>query len=573
MVDGMGSEAPEGPLESAVLDEAHLGDIKGALGTLRWRQLWPPRTGRGRLLALAAISGPGLLALVADNDAGGVATYAQAGASQGPRLLWVLLLLGPVLLINQEMAARLGAVSGVGHARVIFERFGRLWGWFSLGDLLLLNCLTLVTEFAGVRLAAAYLGIPATVAVPGAAVLLVLATLSGSFRHWEGVMYLLVAVGVAAVPALILAHRPPAPTVVDALVPGVHGPAAPAIVLVVALAGTTVAPWQLFFQQSVVVDKRITPRWLGYERVDTAVGTVLMLVGAAAVMLASAAAFGGGAPASGYPEAGALAAGIGHRLGNVAGGLFAVLLLDGAILGAAAVTLATSYAMGDVSGARHSLHRTPAEAPAFYAVFALLVAGAATIVLLPGVPLGAVTTAVQVLAGLLLPSATLFLLLLCNDTAVLGPWTNPRWLNAAASLIVAGLLLLSALLVVTSLFPAAPLGLLVPALGAVAIVGLTVTTVATWPRRGGHVTPPLREDGRPLLTLVRPRTLVVMPTEARGSAAWRLRRGTWRTPRLEELRRPAWSRGRIAGMIALRAYLLLAIVLVGARLIATIVGH
>ena len=568
----MASEAADSRLESAVLDEAHLGDIEGALGTLRWRQLRPPGTGRGRMLALAAVCGPGLLALVADNDAGGVATYAQAGGTQGTRLLWVLLLLGPILFINQEMAARLGAVSGVGHARLIRERFGRLWGWFSVGDLVLLNILTLVTEFVGVRLAAAYLGIPAAVAVPGAALLLVAATLTGSFRHWEGMMYLLVAVGVATVPALILAHHPARPAVMDVLVPGVHGAALPAIVLVLALAGTTVAPWQLFFQQSVVVDKRITPRWLGYERVDTAVGTVIMLAGAAVVMVLAATAFAGGHAAE-FPDAGAIATGIGSRIGTVAGGLFAALLLDGAILGAAAVTLSTSYAIGDVSGARHSLHRTPGEAPTFYVVFVLLVAGTAGVVMLPGIPLGLVTTAVQVLSGLLLPSATVFLLLLSNDAAVLGPWTNPRWLNGAASVCVAGLLVLSALVVVTSLFPSAPLGVVGPILGGIAVAGLAATAAVSRPRTRVEPTPPVRPDGRPALTLVRHGIVVVIPREARTGAALRQERGAWRTPRLDELRRPVWTRGRLAGMIALRAYVVIAVLLVGARLAATALGH
>ena len=562
----MDSQAAGRPLESAVIDDAHLGDIRGALGRLRWRQLSPPRTGRGRLMALAAISGPGLLALVAANDAGGIATYAQAGQAQGPRLLWVLLLLGPVLLINQEMAARLGAVSGVGHARLILERFGRLWGWFSLGDLLLLNALTLVTEFAGVRLAATALGVPPGVAVVAAAILLLAATLGGSFRCWEGVMCLLVAVAVAAIPALLLAHAPVGVRAADVLVPGVVGPAVPSIVLVIALAGTTVAPWQLFFQQSVVVDKRITPRWLGYERVDTAAGALLMLLGAAVVMLLGAAAFDGRASSRGDLMAGGLIGGIGAHVGGVATRLLAVLVLDGAVLGAAAVTLATSYAMGDVTGARHSLHRKPSEAPAFSAVVALLIAAASAVVLVPGLPLGLVITSVQVLAGLLLPSATVLLLLLCNDAAVLGPWVNSRLLNGVASTSVAGLLVLSALLLVTTLFPQAPVAVLLPGLAGIAMAGLLVTMVVTRPRRRSG-------DAKPVLALVGPRTLVVIPRRPAVRDARRRARRSWRTPRLEELRRPSWTRGRLAGMIALRAYLVLGVLLLAGRVVTAALGR
>src|SRR4249920_1710273 len=131
------------PGRRTVLDDAHVGDIHGALGTIRTHH-GPPLGGRRRLLALLAIIGPGLIVMVGDNDAGGVATYSQAGQNYGTSLLWVLLLLIPVLVVNQEMVVRLGAVTGVGHAKLINERFGRFWGWFSVGDLFVLNFLTIV---------------------------------------------------------------------------------------------------------------------------------------------------------------------------------------------------------------------------------------------------------------------------------------------------------------------------------------------------------------------------------------------------------------------------------------------
>src|SRR6202023_156520 len=169
---------------SAVLDEAHLGDIHGAFGTIRMSDMAPRRTWRQRLLTLAAIIGPGLIVMVGDNDAGGVSTYAQAGQNYGYSLLWVLLLLIPVLLVNQEMVVRLGAVTGVGHARLINERFGRFWGWVSVGDLFVLHFLTIVSEFIGVSLALGYFGISKYVAVPLAAAGLIAITASGSFRLW-----------------------------------------------------------------------------------------------------------------------------------------------------------------------------------------------------------------------------------------------------------------------------------------------------------------------------------------------------------------------------------------------------
>lgn len=151
---------------TAVLDSAHLGDIEGAFGRISVAETEHARTWKTRLLTLLAIVGPGIIVMVGDNDAGGVATYAQAGQNYGYSLLWVLLLLIPVLIVNQEMVVRLGAVTGVGHARLINERFGRGWGWFSVGDLFLLNFLTIVTEFIGISLAAEYIGISKYVVVP-----------------------------------------------------------------------------------------------------------------------------------------------------------------------------------------------------------------------------------------------------------------------------------------------------------------------------------------------------------------------------------------------------------------------
>src|SRR5512140_1536815 len=160
------------PPESSVLDSGREGDIKGAFGTIRQHEE-AHRSLRSRLLALLAIIGPGLIVMVGDNDAGGVATYSQAGQNYGTSLLWVLVLLVPVLIVNQEMVVRLGAVTGVGHTRLIKERFGRFWGWFSVGDLFVLNFLTITTEFIGVSLALGYLGVSKYVAVPVAAVALV----------------------------------------------------------------------------------------------------------------------------------------------------------------------------------------------------------------------------------------------------------------------------------------------------------------------------------------------------------------------------------------------------------------
>jgi Mn2+/Fe2+ NRAMP family transporter len=530
---------PARAVRTAHLDDAHVGDIVGALGTLRQGQERPRGIAR-RLLALLAILGPGLIVMVGDNDAGGVATYAQAGQNYGVGLLWTLLLLIPVLIVNQEMAARLGVVTGVGHARLILERFGGFWGAFSVGDLFLLNFLTIVTEFIGINQVASYFGLNPYLVVPLMAVALIATTITGSFRRWERFMYVFVAFNFLAIPLVVLSH-PHVATVAGGLLPQLPGGATSTLMLlIVSIVGTTVAPWQLFFQQSNVIDKRITPHWLAYERMDTIIGSVVVVLGAGALMVATAFAFRGTPQAGAFVDAGTTAHQLAARLGPVAGDVFAIILLNASLIGAAAITLSTSYAFGDVFKTRHSLHWSFREARTFYGIFTGVVAVAAAIVLIPHAPLGLVTLGVQALAGILLPSASVFLLLLSNDPEVLGPWVNGRRLNVLAGVIIGGLVMLSAILGCVTLFPEIDVTRLVEALGAVLLVGLAVIGVLQ-----------LRGDGR----------------DTAPAEAGEIDRLTWRMPPLETLARPRWSLARKIGVLTLRGYLVVAVILVLAKVV------
>jgi NRAMP (natural resistance-associated macrophage protein)-like metal ion transporter len=520
---------------TAVLDEAHVGDIRGAFGTIRHHDTGARRSWTARLLTLFAIMGPGLIVMVGDNDAGGVSTYAQAGQNYGLTLLWTLPLLVPVLIVNQEMVVRLGAVTGVGHARLINERFGKFWGTFSVGDLFILNFLTIATEFIGISLALGYFGISEYISVPIAAVALVVMTATGSFRRWERFMFVFIFANFLVIPLAVLSHPTPSAFFHGLTVPGVQGGFnSTSVLLIIAIVGTTVAPWQLFFQQSNIVDKRITPRWINYERVDTVLGSIVTVVAALLLMAVVAAAFTHTSLAGNYTNAGGVAHGLQHYIGSAAGAMFAIILLNGSLIGAASVTLATSYAFGDVFGVRHSLHRHWREAQFFYTSFAGMVALAAAIVIIPGAPLGLITTGVQALAGILLPSATVFLLLLCNDTEVLGPWVNRLWLNIVAGIIISILLMMSLVLMATTLFSSINVNDVALSLGAVLLVGYAVAGVI----------------------LVRTRH-----TRARPDAMSKERRANWRMPPLNLLKRPKWSKGRLVGMYLLRGYLVVAVVL------------
>jgi NRAMP (natural resistance-associated macrophage protein)-like metal ion transporter len=446
---------PDAPVRHAVLDEAHIGDITGALGTIKKEDVGPRNGWRARLVTLLAILGPGLIVMVGDNDAGAFGTYSQAGQNYGTTLLWTLLLLIPVLYVNQEMVLRLGAVTGVGHARLIFERFGKFWGAFSVIDLFLLNALTIVTEFIGITLALDYLGISKLWGTLVAAIVVLAAASTGNFRRFERFSLVLVLGSLLLVPIFLIVHPPLGQITHDLVVPQMPkgAPLVDVMLLIIAIVGTTVAPWQLFFQQSYVVDKRIKSRFINYERIDLAIGVVLVMIGAISIMCVAAATFAGRPGFGNFADTGAVALGIEKYAGHAAGVTFAVAIIDACIIGASAVSLATAYALGDVFSWRHSLHRKPTEALGFYAVFAGLIVIATALVLTPGVQLGLLTNAVQTLAGVLLPGATTFLLLLCNDKPVLGPWTNSRGYNLFTGVIVSILVSLSVILTGSVLFP------------------------------------------------------------------------------------------------------------------------
>ncbi len=449
--------------------------ITGAFGTIASHDAGSRRGARARLLTLLAIIGPGLIVMVGDNDAGGVSTYAQAGQNYGYTLLWTLPLLIPVLIIVQEMVARLGAVTGVGHGRLIRERFGRYWGNLSIFSILFLNFLIIVTEFIGISLSMEYFGVSPFWSVPVAVGLLFAVTATGSFRRWERFMMLFVAINLFVIPLIIVTKPQWHAVVVHAVSPAIRGGAnSSAVLLIISIIGTTVAPWQLFFQESNIVDKKITPRWLNYERVDTIIGSFIVVIGASALLAASAAGLSRHGGTNAFTSALDVARGLNHYVGHGAGGIFAILLLNASVIGAAAVTLASSYAIGDLSSSHQGLNARFSEARGFYGAFAGLLALAGAVAIVPHAPLGLITLAVQAICGLMLPSTTIIVLLLCNDRAVMGPWVNPKWLNAIAITIITVLVVLSIGLMISTLFTSVNVIALLEWLAGFAAAGLVV---------------------------------------------------------------------------------------------------
>src|SRR3974390_2750884 len=227
-----------------------------------------------RLLTFLMVLGPGLIVMVADNAAGAGSPYGQAGGQDGTRLLWVLLLLWPTTYFIQEMVIRLGIATGKGHAAMIYQRFGKWWGVFSLVDLELVNFLTLVTEFAAIALAVGHLGISPYLGVPIAAVGLIIMVVTGSYLRWERTVVLLCALDLAWLWIAFKLRPGIGELAHNTLVPGIpHGGLTRDLVLLlVCLAGTTIAPWQLFFQQSCIADKKLRFSDINWARMDTFLG-------------------------------------------------------------------------------------------------------------------------------------------------------------------------------------------------------------------------------------------------------------------------------------------------------------
>ena len=405
------------------------------------------------VLTFLMVFGPGLIVMEADNDAGAVSTYMQAGGQYGLHLLWTLIVLLPVCYFVQEMVARLGIATGKGHAAMIYERFGKWWGRFSLIDLLVVNFLTLITEFAAISLALSAMGVSPFLSVPFAALGLTLMVVTGSYLRWERIVIALCLIDLTWF-ALAYVVQPDWAAVARSTVnPGIPagGITSSLVFLVIAIVGTTIAPWQLFFQQSCVAEKRLRFVDLKWARLDTLIGATFTVLVAGAMMLVGNYGFQHRVV---FEDPAQLAVAVGPLAGKFVRSGVLLLMVNAAVLGTTAISLASAWAYGEVKGWEHSLHKKLWEAPGFYATYIACVGAAGAFVLIPHVPLQLVIISVQVFAGLILPSAIIFLQLLLNDHALLGdPWVNRPWNNYINWTIIVVLFALSLLLAAQVMLP------------------------------------------------------------------------------------------------------------------------
>ena len=396
------------------------------------------------------LAGPGIIVMVADNDAGGITTYTVTGAQYSFHLIWFLILLGPVAYYVQEMTVRLGAVTKRGHAEAIFHSFGAFWGWFSLLDLVLVDWLTMITEFVGMTAAMSIFGVPPVVTVVVSWIVMGTMVLQGRYWTWEKIALIFCGLNLIYIPAAFMINPPMDKILHGSLIPQLPpgGFTNALFFLLMANIGTTIAPWMIFFQQSAVVDKGMQEKDMLWGKIDTAIGSFLTVVVAAGCVVLTATLL----PGQNISDAATAASrfmGINHYVGA----FLAIGLFDAGFLGAICISLASSWAFGEVFGWAHSLNHKVKEAPWFYAYyfFDLLLAG--TVVLIPRAPLVLITLFVQVIAVTLLPAALVFLILLLNNEETMGEYKNTRFQNVANIGIVVVIIVVSTLYGISAIFP------------------------------------------------------------------------------------------------------------------------
>jgi NRAMP (natural resistance-associated macrophage protein)-like metal ion transporter len=395
------------------------------------------------------ISGPGIVVMVADNDAGGITTYAATGAKYGYNLIWFLLLLVPVAYYVQEMTVRLGAVTKRGHAEAIFDSFGAFWGWFSLIDLMIVDWLTLVTEFIGMTAALNIFGIPPVITVIGVCILMAIMVINGRYWTWEKIALLFCLLNLIYIPGAFIIKPSLSSILHEGLIPNFPGGFnGQLFFFLMANIGTTIAPWMLFFQQSAVVDKGMKENEIPWGRFDTLVGSILTVVVAVFIIILT------GTILKGVDiDSAAQASEVLMQRNHYLGTFMAIGLFDAGLLGAICISLASSWAFGEIFGWAHSLNNKIREAPWFYANYFISLITAGIVVLIPKAPLVLITLFVQVIAVTLLPAALVFLILLLNDEKTMGEYVNTPIQNMIGTSIVLVIVALSTLYGISVMFP------------------------------------------------------------------------------------------------------------------------
>jgi Mn2+/Fe2+ NRAMP family transporter len=385
----------------------------------RWRLLW-------------LLVGPGILAMLGENDGPSMIAYASDGAQYGLGFFVPFIpLLFAMAFVCQEMCMRVGAVTHRGYGELVLQRYGRAWGWFGAGDLTFTNLVTLVAEFVSIRVGLAYFHLSSGVAVALGLVLVVFTLSGGRYWRWERIV-----LGMALFNGLFLLAailvKPDLGALAGSLdfTPFPGGSFNTLLLLLASTIGATVTPWMIFFQQSASADKGMTPSDVKHGRYDTAAGATLAALFGIGALIAGAALLphnGSGIQGfagAGFPEA------LKHVAGGAAGAVFALGLIEAGAVAILTISASTAYAAGECVGASHSFNSSPRNAALFYAANIGVALLAAVVILIPGAPLLSIALNANVLATVLLPVSLVFVVMLANDKGLMGPWVNKRSTNA-----------------------------------------------------------------------------------------------------------------------------------------------
>ncbi len=410
-----------------------------------------------RLFILLAVVGPGLITTNAGNDAGAIATYSQAGAQFGYDMIWILVVITFSLAVVNEMAARMGVVTGKGLADLIRERFGVRGTTLAMLLLLVANAVTTMAEFAGMAAALELFSVPKYVTVPVMGVLIWLLIVRGSYPVVERVLLSIGVVYLAYIVSGLLSHPDWGEVLRRTVVP--HPQVSLAyFLLAIGLIGTTIAPWMLFYLQSSVAEKGIPNDQLSYSRLDAVTGAIFADLTAFFIIVAAAVALFGKIPAAQVQQLGApdFARALEPVAGPFAFILFGIGLFGASVLSGGVVPVSTAYTVTEAFGWERGVGQRLADAPAFFGIFTGVIAVGALAVLIPGVPLVRLILLSQVINGVILAAILVYMMILINEKRIMGRYINGPVINMIAGATVLLLIVLVALLVVSSL-PGSPI--------------------------------------------------------------------------------------------------------------------
>jgi Mn2+/Fe2+ NRAMP family transporter len=402
-----------------------------------------------RMLALVGVLGPGLVAANAGNDAGGVATYASVGAKYGYDLLWMMVLITVSLVVVQEMAARMGAVTGKGLAELIREHYGPRWSILSTVSVLLANLGICISEFVGIAAALGLAHVPAQVSVPVAAVVVWLLVVRGTYKIAQRVFIAMTVPFFAYPIAAILAHPDWSAVGRAVVVPHIQLNS-PYLILFVATAGTTITPFMQLYLQSAVVERGLGPEDIPAERAEVVSASIFANLIACFIIIATGATLyvhGDHTVNSAADAARALA----PFAGRFAEALFAVGLLGASLLAAAILPVTAAYVIAETFGLEKGISRRPREAPVFVGVITVLIAVSAVVAMVPGVPVIKLLVLVQVVNGALLPVTLFFVWRLARNRELMGSYRNGPVFDVFAGITVAATSALSLVLLAVTL--------------------------------------------------------------------------------------------------------------------------